>query len=210
MKYALKGITQTSSLQFFTRKEFSQFSFDLRPKSFNFTQHYKIIEMIQNDQSLSEYSLLFENEKDFVVSELFKLIGANHFGAEILCEFCGRTDLDYLESLNIPYVWHFHDGEKIASLAKYERMKRIVFRSEDLKLLLEKGDLFAFLKLFDYLRAKVEIEIQMQWNAELFESLHDHFQIDYLSFEINQMVEKSYQQPNHEMIKEHLKQLALI
>ena len=69
MQISIKGITNSDIIRECSVLGVADYSFDLRPKSFNFVQAHKIKTILMQYPHL-HYSLLFENEKDFMVHAL--------------------------------------------------------------------------------------------------------------------------------------------
>jgi len=206
MSFYLKGITNSQTIIQTLSLGLTGYSFDLRPKSFNFVQAKKIKEMLKVDSN-SQYTLIFENEKDFMVNELYKQITQDEM-ASVLIEFTGVTGLNDLDSIGKNFVWHYHHDEKFMMIERVEHLKRIVFNHKDLEFFQEKGELFGFLNLFQDLKKQgIEFEILLDWDTALIESMFDYFDFDAISLEINNKVEISYQIPDIPLITNHLLQL---
>lgn len=203
MKLILKGITKSETISELSTSQFNQFSFDMRPKSFNFTQGRNVASIIDKYRGLYNFSILFENEKSFMVKEILKPFTDR---SNVVAEFSGRTPLSELNDLEVPFFWHYHDEEKISNLKNMENLKRIIFHQSDLEYLNQRGELFGFFQLFSDFFEKIEFEIQLEWNSEIIVSLLDSFNLLILSFEINSSVEKAYQTPNTELINQYIKQ----
>lgn len=210
MKFILKGICNPSTILETKNLNLQQYSFDLRPKSFNFTQGYKVKEMIKNCYDSSCISLLFEEEKNYVVKEvsddIAKGLGPNQ---ELLLEFTGRSTLSELEKYGKNYVWHYQDHEKIKNISNTEFLKRVVFHHSDLEYLNSRGELYGFFNLFSDYFQKVSFEIQLDWNSEIIFSIFENFNLPIVSVEISNLIELSYQNPNSELINTFFNNLEL-
>jgi len=205
MKFILKGITNSNSILATDSIGMSQYTFDLRPKSFNFVQSRKIVEMISGDTKSRVYSLLFENEKDFVIKQLLTQINPS-IGEEqnLFLEFAGITPLVECEKYEHDYIWHYHDGEKIKNITDTKYLKRIVFRHSDLEYLSSNGELHGFFNLFSEYFDRIFIEVQLNWDSPIMFSIFEFFKIPLLSFEITDQVEIGYQNPDHDLIISHI------
>lgn len=205
MKLSLKGITGKNTLELLSDLDIYQYSFDLRPKSFNFTQGYNIQKIITDCPIGHNFSLMFEDEKDFVVNELYKNIySVISKEQKLYLEFTGRTPLADLERYEVDYIWHYHDQEKISNLKEVKFLKKIVFHHEDLEYLNSRGELHGFFNLFSDYIENIFIEIQINWDSDLILSMFDLFQVPMISIEITNQVEVSYQNPDNELIKNQL------
>lgn len=205
MKLGLKGIIDNNLYIKASSLGFESFAFDLRPKSFNFTQEYKIVEILGEADHQHEFILLFENEKEFMLEELVKRV-TDQTGLQVFPEITGGTSLDIMDKLEVPYIWHFNTEEKIASLSERKNLKRIVLNQNVLEEFQQRGELFGFLQLMlseeDY-----EIEIALDWEQSIFLSIVEQFSIDQLSFEINNKIEKSYRNIDYGLLEIHTKDI---
>jgi hypothetical protein len=208
MKFILKGVCNSSTILQTQSSNLAQIGFDLRPKSFNFTQGYKIKEMIEGIPPNQSISLMYEDEKDFLVKEVSKDIRTSLVdGQELFLEFTGRTPLAELEKLNLDYIWHYQDQERIRNIADTNHLKRIVFRHSDLEYLNSRGELHGFFNLFSDYFDKIMIEIQVDWNSEIIYSIFEHFNIPIISVEITNLIEVGYQNPNCDLINTFIKSI---
>ncbi len=206
MKLILKGITKPETIEALSSSQFNQYSFDMRPKSFNFTQGRNIESIIKRYGGLYNFSILFENEKPFMVKEILKPFRDK---TNVVPEFSGRTPINELNELGYPFFWHYHDEEKIRDLKQIENLRRIIFHQEDLEYLNQRGELFGFFQLFSDYFERIEFEIQLNWDSEIFVSLLDSFNLLILSYEINSLVEKGYQNPDTALINQSIQQTKI-
>jgi len=209
MQFILKGITNDQFIGKFSKPVVDQINFDLRPRSFNFTQAYNIKNIIEKNPYQQMYGLMFENDKDFVVTELFKDIQSslkNH--DELILEFTGDTFLKDLENLNLPYIWHYQAEEKISNIANCKHLKRIVFKHSYLATLYENGELWGFFNLFEQVATNIFFEVQLEWDTDIILSMFEFFTLPIISLEINSMVEKSYQHPDFDLIAKFIHNIS--
>lgn len=205
MNYSIKGITHYDTIPILAKLGVNYFTFDLRPRSFNFVQIRKIEEIISQNPEVKNFGLLFENENPIVVKELLEKASKALLEQQALkLEFSGGESLEELEKFEYDYVWHYHEGERIKNIASTHYLKRIVFQHSLLEKYHQAGELYGFFGLFEEFVSKLQFEVQLDWDSELILSLFDFFQIPFLSFEINNKVELSYQNPNHSLIQNNL------
>ncbi|MDP7319226.1 MAG: hypothetical protein QF441_01395 [Bacteriovoracaceae bacterium] len=207
MKFILKGVCHQDVSEQVECQNLEQLSFDFRPKSFNFIQGYKVLDILKKTQKSYQYSLMFDNEKDFVISEFLKKT-PDDLSSSIFLEFFNESSLEFMEKFGKKYFWHYNDKVKIRDISQCQNIDRIIFTHEHLELLHQQGELFGFFQLFSDYFHKVMIEVQLNWNTELISSLVDMFQIPLFSFEISHEVEKSYQNPDYELISNILNNLS--
>jgi hypothetical protein len=207
MDYGLKGVTKLTTIESNRDLELKVYSFDLRPRSFNFTPMSNIKNIISS-ANLGDFTLLFENEKDFVLNEFIKEFKLNENHVHL--EFSGTTQIEELDALETPYSWHYHPEIKISQISKTRFMKRIVFGHQLLEHFNDNGELFGFLSLFKDLVDGVEFELQLDWDSPVLESMFEYFKFDFISFEIDSKIETSYQNVNEVELNAHIKTIQKI
>lgn len=204
MKLALKGILDLEVMQLASQLGMSEVSFDFRPRSFNFTQGYRVKELLSYGGQFDFLNLIFENEKDFVIEQILKdLNSAEH---SIMLEFSGGESLIWADKFETPYIWHYKADTSLSQIEESKFLKRIVFNQEVLDYYNQSGELFGFFQLFSD-RENLELEILADWDNPLIISLIDSFNINYLSFEINTKVERSFRSVDHALVSTHIKQI---
>ena len=222
MKFILKGITNSNTINEMNtwsnslvtvshdrdKDDIELYSFDLRPRSFNFVQAKKIKSIICENPTQKKFSLIFENELPLTVTEISQGIKEVCLvDQEIYLEFAGSESLAVLETFQQDYIWHYHPEEKIKNIEKTKYLKRIVFKQEILDELNRNGELHGFFNLFSKYTERVYFEVQIDWDSEIILSLFDFFEIPLISIEINHKVELSYQLPNHTLIQDNLRKI---
>lgn len=207
MKLGLKGITDSQVLQFAQTLGFEELSFDLRPRSFNFTQGYKIKEILEQTSTAAGIFLQFENEKSFMIAELMKdLVNSGHSSLGLEVE-----KVDNLTEINdLGFIFHlkYQPEYKLKDLKNCDQLKRLIFTQEFLEELNQNGELFGF---FDILRTETDFELEVltDWDNSLIFSLLETFQVDVLSWEINNKVEKSYRCLDFDLVESHIRRMGM-
>ena len=176
----------------------------MRPRSFNFTPTYNI-KSILNNSYVDNYTLLFENEKDFVLTELLKEFELGH--KKVRLEFTGTTQLNELDKFQLPYVWHYNPEIKISQIKQAKYLKRIVFSHVLLEHFNDNGELFGFLSLFVDLVEDAEFELFLDWDSSILESAFSYFHFDCISLEVNSKVDSSYQCIDEISFKSHIQRI---
>ncbi|MBD64281.1 MAG: hypothetical protein CME62_03690 [Halobacteriovoraceae bacterium] len=201
MSITITGVTSENTIQTIKSYHLNSIGFDLRPKSFNFIQEHKIKSILTQFKGLN-VSLLFENDKDFVINHFYQdLKSLSH---QFYVEFTGQEKVAELEKLNIPYFWHYHSEEKISSLASTKNLKKIILTHSVLREFQQTGELFGFLQLFADINSKIKFELLLDWDTEIMLSMFEYFEFHGIQFEINSKVERSYQNVNQTLLSDQL------
>ena len=205
MKLRVSGIYNPEIIQYLRQYSISHFTYDFRPLSFNFTQAYRVKEMLETVGSpLDSVSLHFADEKDFVISQILKEVKESSQG-EVLLEFSGRDPLNFFEQFETPYIWHFNELVNIDNLSELKYLSKISFDHLYLERLMQFGELFNFLgKITAILKENQSLEIHLDWDTPVMETLIDFFNFDSLCFEINNKVEASYRNPDFKLVSTHI------
>ena len=200
MKIGIKGIIDLELMTKSLQNNVEFVAFDLRPKSFNFTQEYKIAEILEQNSNanLESVSLLFENEKTFMIQEICNRLSKDF---KITAEFTGKTDLKTVDDLVIDFFWHFDQDTKIKEVFEAKNLKRIVLTQEVLEQYQDNNELYGLINMF---QEQYEVEIQGDWDKSIIKSAYDLLNIRYLSFEINNKVERSYRNIDYGLLEAHI------
>lgn len=208
MKFGLKGITDLKTYKFAHELGFSEVGFDLRPKSFNFTQGYKIKEILKQSEEWLNLVLQFESEKEFVIKELINDLQTSTSQVLSLA-IENPVNLKKIDELAHPYSLKYQPDLKLSEIKACENLTRLVFGQEFLDELNQNGELFGF---FDIIRSEtdLELEVQTDWDSAMLMTLIDTYNIEVLSWEINNKVELSYRCLDFELVESHMQKVGLI
>lgn len=203
MDINIKGITTDSLMTGPIKDQVTTYSFDFRPTSFNFIQVARAADYMKQLEGEYQLRCLFENDSNLMITETLNKIEDL---AEYRClpEVFGQQSLEQMESLDLEYCWLYQNSVKLSELSDAKNLKKIILRHSDLQELNDSGELFGFLNIFNSMELVVEYELLLDWNTIIIESMFDYFKFNELSFEINQMVELSYQNPDVHLIQTHL------
>jgi hypothetical protein len=203
----ISGIYDQQTIHQLKQQGVSQFTFDFRPTSFNFTQAKKVKEIIADTYGHGDsYSLQFESDKDFVINGVLDdLSKVPHVGREdFKLEFMHDRTLEDCESFKLPFIWHFNAVTQNEFL-KAKNLSTVVFNQTYIHQLDMYQKLYPFMEgFFKQLPAGVKVELQMDWSTPVMETLVDFFPINGLSFHINQQVERSYRQVDLQLVSQHI------
>ncbi|OFZ22192.1 MAG: hypothetical protein A2202_03785 [Bdellovibrionales bacterium RIFOXYA1_FULL_36_14] len=198
----------------------NDFSFDLRPKSFNFVQEYVLLDILKEIyRPWNRYYLHFENEKEYVIEKILNDVKASAIKTDnttdlienILLEFSDGLPVQYYESFKTPYIFHLDERHRLEDFLACKYLKAVNLSYAYLHHLHQGGKLgeFAgsFLKLLKRLEQhqKIEVMLLRDWDEDIFPSLLHYFQFHVTSFPLNHKVELSYRNLNYELLKKYIK-----
>jgi len=196
LKVKISGIYNTETIDYLQSRTVNSYVFDLRPRSFNFIQEYKLVEIISSKFYTNNYIFLrFENEKNFVIEKIINNFKFNN----VLLEFSGSEDLEFVEQFKKKFVYHFSDFDKLEKiiLSKYLDSieldyKELVYFYENNKLEKFVIEFFKMINRRDKDLPKIKINIKKDWEDEIYEGINQYFSFDHYTFTINNFVESSF------------------
>ena len=198
----------------------NDFSFDLRPKSFNFVQEYILLGIIKEVfRPWNRYYFHFENEKEYVIEKILndvketagKTDSAINPVENIFLEFSDGLTAEYYESFKTPYVFHLDERHRLEDFLASKYLKAINLSYSYLHHLHQCGKLGEFagsffkqIKRLEQL-SKIEVILSLDWNEDIFPSLFHYFQFNVISLPLNHKVELSYRNLDYELLKKYMK-----
>lgn len=195
MDIALKGLVSFENTKIAYDWGIRNFTFDHRPKSFNFLQMHELQKwntILNRDVSIS---IEIENEKDIMVNSILDRVEEvfNHdiFSLEFFNEDRSIYDLD---KFNIDYSLHYRPSLSLSSLNHAKKLNRLIINYDLIQEFQGRGELFGFCQLLSELPCPIEVLID--WDSDLSFQLFEYLPIETLSFEINPKVELGYRQPD--------------
>lgn len=190
--YDAKTITQLLKLGV------RSFSFDFRPQSLNFVQHYRVIEILKEIGVTSDKKYCFHFGNEFApliekfIQDLNSEVGvtANDWtNGNISLEFSGRSDFDQMDQFDVPYRWHLFSGTNWAVASKAKNLRGIVLPFEMLEDSFEAGSLSSLCINLHTTFRNIDFHLERDWNSNVFSTLMDLFDFEDISLPINQDVE---------------------
>jgi hypothetical protein len=199
MKLKIQGIYNSELLRIVTEKDVCDVVFDFRPRSFNFIQLYKVEEILkeyQGDLLSLNVCLLFSSEKDFVIKKALEDISKIVPKDNLFLEFDDLSEGSFYNQFKTPFICHYYDSLNLAELSKQENLDTLKIANDIIQRLEIEGKLFAKLTEISEISKKEDfkIELELNWNSSISESIFDFFDIAKVSFSINSLIEKSYRQ----------------
>ncbi|MEC7274832.1 MAG: hypothetical protein VXV96_00800 [Bdellovibrionota bacterium] len=189
LKLALSGIYDQRTVSFLAEKNIDFLCFDLRPRSLNFIQEYRLLEMAQAMVG-GVLVLQFSQEKDFIIHRLIKSV-REVFSGEILLYFCADEADEFCNSFGVGYLKKISGNGPMPLPQSY--LKGVVFSHHYLDYLGDNGVLQQFAARYYQTFSQQSIDLYQilegDWDSNYRPSLCDLFDLDYLMLPINQKVE---------------------
>ena len=209
-QFRLEGIYNTQSLTFFMSFGVKNWSFDFRPKSFNFIQQYVFndcLKLLQDSLSTHSVSMRFLNEKDFMVDKVINDLKEISPLKNLSFELSDISDVTHAERNNIPFYWHY-DFRLDSSVYKNPLLKGIILSAADCQRMQASNSLGHFIIELSKLKSdgilkNQELILHFDWSQELMSSVLDFLPINTFSLPINHQIETGYRQVNQELFKDH-------
>ena len=181
--------------------------FDFRPKSFNFLQQYRFLELFcDNFLPENRYYLHFSNEKNFVImkflADILNVMSGSvlfDLNRNIILEFSDTKDYAFYDQFKVPYLWHYSIDYKLTELLdKSQYLKGMIIPYSILKQHHIEGSLYSFIQtlLQIIFERKSNTEflflLSLDWDSDIFPSVFELIDFDIISFQINRKVELCY------------------
>lgn len=216
----LEGVYDIETARFMRTLSIDSYLFDFRPKSFNFLQGYKFLELMKEHYSpFDSYYLRFSSEKDFVVFKLLDdlkkcLQESGESLDNFYLEFSGNESREYYDQFEIPFFWHYDQQYDASSVLKAKNLRGLVLPFDLLESMHGSAgfvqlvaEIHGLLRNAPFAEGAVGgrgLILSLRWDANVFPSLYDYFHFDTISLPINYIIEKGYRKVRHEAIEKHL------
>ncbi|MCY4523731.1 MAG: hypothetical protein OXB84_03220 [Halobacteriovoraceae bacterium] len=185
-------------------------NFDFRPKSFNFLQHYRFMQILEKIYNTTQrYFLHFNNESNNMIFKFLNDLDKRYqMSDNFILEFSDHQRLDFYQQFDHPFFWHYRPEKIFDELLEIPQFKGLVLPHSFLTGLHEQGKLNNFTRNFHQLfygkkKTSIELALSLEWNADIFPSLFDLFEFDMICFTINNQVEHGYRQINVDLLRKH-------
>lgn len=204
-KIRVDGIYDKRTLNFLEEKGLFQVSFDTRPKSLNYIQEYRLIELLRDCNSESITLIIDSFSKDMVshcireVSKVFRgsvslevrgllPFNVNELETPFTVDyelFNERNDLfegNYFKGYSIDYLYldHLYHNGKFG-----EWVQRFFISNRNISL-------------------NMEVNIRMDWDSDIFPSLSEYFDFATYSLPIGEKVETCYRNADLRKIEKNI------
>lgn len=175
------------------------YSFDFRPRSLNFLQQYRFMELLETSDGLGSFYLHYAYEPDFVIQKMVVDLKTNHseIFEQILLTFSDTQALDFYEKFKMNFAVEFQSDEQINRLIESPLLKEVIINYSDLEMHHGQGNVIQFLqKIFQLKsnRTDLQLSLRLNWDFDRIDSIFDFFQFDQYIVSINQQIESQYRQ----------------
>lgn len=186
----------------------SDFSFDLRPTSFNFIQEYVLLELLEYISLKDKRIYLhFEGEADFVIKKIIKDIKQVMAGrGQLELIFSDFNSADYYEQFHTPYHLIVKEGGVEPKVNESSLLAGLIFPLDTV----ESFGLSKCLKIIGAAKNKNPsrtISSEVRYNSVQIIDTHNDIPSEQLFFTIGNHLEIGYRQVDSLRIKNHLDHL---
>lgn len=200
----LEGIYSPETISHVEEKKIKDLGFDFRPRSMNFLQHYKFLEILENSfETDRTYWLHFDNEHPGLIKKLVQdsVDVLNKKGATsdpLLLEFSDNQNYKYYDQFKQGFAWNYVDMESLKEVIKSEHLKVLIFPFSEIEHLQNTNKFQEFVSTFHkttfetFHNNKIKLALKLDWDSDIFPSLFEYINFDFCSLPVNQKVESSF------------------
>lgn len=187
----ITGLYDQRTIQLLKEQKIYSIGFDLRPRSLNFIQTHRLLELLK-DVDLGSVYLHFENEKEFIIEDILKRV-KDVYGGKLVLEFTDHQSKDFYDQFKLPYMLSFdgHRGDLKGSCGEYfcgfsfdyDYFEGIHMRGYFESWVTE------YYRTISFLGRQIQHHLIRQWDSDIFPSLNELLDFDYVSLPICSEVE---------------------
>ena len=212
----LEGIYNPETISHIEERQISDLGFDFRPKSFNFIQHYRFLELLEATFSPEKtYWLHFENEHPDLINKLLKdsvefLNSKGSSSEPLLLEFSDLKDADYYDQFGQKFAWNYTDMESLKKIIQSKNLEVLILPFTEIEYLQNSSKFHEFVSSFHKTTfkslhdKKIKLALKADWDSNLFPSLFEFIKFDFCSVPVNNKVETSFRQIDWSKFDRHL------
>lgn len=202
LNFKIDGIYDEGALKSVMDQGVRRVSFDLRPKSFNFIQIYRIQEILKSVGDLPKdfkVYLHFQDESEFsikyIVDEIAKTIG-NH--SQIRVYLSDQKDITYYQNLKHEFSWELTTLDNLKQISLTKGFREVILPFELVEFYHGRNQAFEFLnRLMTMKKDQFELCLKIPWDFDKIESIFDFYQFDSYLLSVNSKIENSFRNFNH-------------
>ena len=201
MHYRIDGIYDKKTLTHFQNWGVNSYSFDFRPRSFNFIQQYVFNNIVKTSiRNRDNVFLHFCNEKDYIIEKIVKdtpLVKGKY--SQLSLEFSDSLDVSFYEKFQVPFLWHYRSGRDLNEFLKSPFFIGLIIDINIITNIYETGQLREFsLDLGSEISLNqkngVYLILKQEWTSQILPSYLELFDFEFFSLPINSMIETGYRQ----------------
>jgi hypothetical protein len=207
----IDGIYDQKTIQTLIESKVQDLAFDFRPKSFNFLQQHKFLELLENNfNEKTNYFLRYSYEKDFVVQKMLDDFHEKYTTENLYLEFSDFQASKYYDSFKTPFFWHYRSDVNPIEILKSEYIRGIVIPFNLIEEGHHQGNFFSFVQgllqlVYPFIHEKkLEIHLGVDWDSDIFPTLFDTLDIDCVSLPINNKIEICYRNVDSQKMSDHI------
>lgn len=196
MDFKFNGVCSLEDFNFLSQQGVEYISFDFRTLSPTFIQLYKACEIITQKNLYKSYIILiFDNDKEFVINEVYKQICNVYDSSKVIIEFAGLENYEILRRVDVKFMLNFHNALDPKSINQ-KNLFALKFTYSDITGI-DGDELYMnALKKFP----NTPICIDSDWDNDFTLSVFDYPQVKLLSFSLNSLTQKSFRVVDQEKI----------
>lgn len=210
----IDGLYDSKTISHLLKLGVRRFSFDLRPHSLNFVQHYRVIEILKEIGITADKKFCFHfgNEFSPLIEKFIQDINSDvgitsndWANGTLSLEFSGRSDFEQMDHFDVPYRWHLISGTNWSVASKAKNLRGIVLPFEMLEDSFEAGTLNSLCMNLHTTFRNINFHLEREWHSNLFATLMDLFDFDDISLPINQDVEICFRNVDSKKLESGIK-----
>lgn len=191
----------------------NEYSFDFRPRSLNFLQQYRFMELLDSSDGLGRFYLHYAYEPDFVIQKMLDDLAKAfpEIYSQIILVFSDTQELSFYEKFQVNYAVEYQSEEQINKLIKSNFLKEIIVDYSDLEIHHGQGKGMHFLQNIFKLKKQrndLSLSLRLKWDFDRIDSIFDFFQFDHYVVSINQQIESQYRQVDLQKLQRHIDTIA--
>ena len=216
-KIRLEGVYDDVIFNFIKEKGIDEYTFDFRPKSFNFIQKYRFEDIMTKFYLPSNrYYLHFCNEKDHVIKRIvedLKTLPRQSMNNpnNIFLEFSDNQTASWYDHFDLPLYWHYNSCKNIENILGARNLQGIVLNFKFLDDYCAHEYLDQFAVFFyhqmqnSHLKDDLQLIFSIDWDSNIPPGIEEYFDFDLISLPINSKIETGYRQIDYDLFTQGLR-----
>ena len=135
----LEGIYDPETISHIHEKKINDLGFDFRPKSLNFLQHYKFLEILGGSFAHDrKYWLHFDSEHPDIVKKLITdskdlLAKKGYTKDHLLLEFSDIKEAKEYDQYDLKFAWNYTDMTALEDVIQSKNLEYLIFNYETIE-----------------------------------------------------------------------------